>query len=348
MYRKKEKHGFQVFSEDLKTGNIDKVLLMYGIEQYLVKWAVETLVKKYVNPAASAMDYIRLSGEQAKVSGVIEACETFSMFSERRIVWVRDFKPLESDSARGFAKDEIKELAAYAEKSNDRTILIFSSEEIKQSAVLPSALKKNGKVYHFDRIDKAELKSFAAKRFRAAGAEITPAALNLLIEETGYFNKESDYSLFHFENDIKKIIAHAEGGRVCEEDVRSMVAGDMETFVFDMLDAITGNRKDRAFQILYNILYSGKDAFSIIGAIVSQFELLLSVKQLKDDGMALSAMHRKLGGSEYRIKKMIPYANRYSQSKLKETLSSIYQVDRQIKTGLLDSRTALELFIAGI
>ena len=56
------------------------------------------------------------------------------------------------------------------------------------------------------------------------------------------------------------------------------VAGDMETFVFDMLDAITGNKKDRAFQILYNILYSGKDAFSIIGAIVSQFELLLSVK----------------------------------------------------------------------
>ena len=98
---------------------------MYGIEQYLVKWAVETLVKKYVNSAASAMDYVKLSGERITVSEIINACETFSMFSERRIVWVRDFKPLESDSARGFSKDEIKELAAYAEKSNDRTILIF-------------------------------------------------------------------------------------------------------------------------------------------------------------------------------------------------------------------------------
>ena len=42
MYRKAAvKHSFKVFSENLKTGNIEKVILMYGIEQYLVKWAVE-------------------------------------------------------------------------------------------------------------------------------------------------------------------------------------------------------------------------------------------------------------------------------------------------------------------
>ena len=44
----------------------------------------------------------------------------------------------------------------------------------------------------------------------------------------------------------------------------------------------------------------------------------------------------------------MPYAAKYTQKKLKETLSAIYEVDRQIKTGLLDSRMALELFIAGI
>lgn len=46
MYKKPVKHSFKVFSENLKTGNIDQVILMYGIEQYLVKWAVDTLVKK--------------------------------------------------------------------------------------------------------------------------------------------------------------------------------------------------------------------------------------------------------------------------------------------------------------
>lgn len=348
MYKKPVKHSFKVFSENLKTGNIGQVILMYGIEQYLVKWAVDTLVKKYVNPATVSMDYVALDEDGASCSQVIEACETFSMFSERRVVWVRNFKPLASDSAKGYSKDEIKKLAEYIESSNDKTILIFSSEEIKASAILTAALKKKAQCYDFDKIDKAEFSSFAKKRFRAERVEITPGALHLLIDATGYFNKESDYRLFNFENDIKKIIAHSNGSKVSEEDIERTVSGDMDTFVFDMLDGISGNQKDKAFKILYNILHAGSDPFSIIGAIVSQFELMLSVRQLRDDGMDLSAMHKKLGGSEYRIKKLIPYANKYSVEKLKQILSGIYEVDRNIKTGLLDGQMALEMFIASI
>jgi DNA polymerase-3 subunit delta len=226
--------------------------------------------------------------------------------------------------------------------------LIFSGEEIKAAAQLPTALKKHGQCYHFDRIDRGELRSFAGKRFRAAGVEITPRAMNLLMDLTGYFNRESDYRLYHFENDIGKIIAHSDGCRITEEDIEKAVSGDLDTFVFDLLDAITAGQKDRAFAILYNMLHSGSDAFAIIGVIVSQFELLLSVKQMREDGMNLKEMHKKLGGSEYRIKKLLPCANRYSAGKLKSALSSIYEVDRNIKTGLLDSQLALEMFIAGV
>lgn len=348
MYKKPVKHSFKVFAENLKNNKIDNVILMYGVEQYLVKWAVETLVKKYVNPAMTAMDYVILDEDNASCDQVIEASETFSMFSPRRVVWVRNFKPLTSDSPRGYTKDAVKGLAEYIENSNEGTILIFSAEEIKASATMTAALKKKAQCYDFDKIDKAELNSFARKRFKAAGVDIGPRALSLLVDATGYFNKESDYRLFHFENDIQKIIAHSDGAVVTEEDIERTVSGDMETFVFDMLDGISGNQKEKAFVILYNMLHAGTDPFSIIGAIVSQFELMLSVKQLREDGLDLHSIHKKLGGSEYRIKKMIPYTNKFSVAKLKETLSGIYEVDRNIKTGLLDSQMALEMFIARI
>ncbi len=348
MYKKTVKHSFKVFSENLKEGKIGKVLLFYGVEQYLVKWAVETLVKKYVNPATVSVDYQILDEDGVTCGQIIEACETFSMFSDRRVVWVKDFRPLSGDSARGYSKDEVAKLADYLSASNDGTILIFSAEEIKASAALPAALKKHGQCYDFDKIDKAELTSFARKRFRAAGVDIGPSALNMLIEATGYFNRESDYRLFHFANDIQKVIAHCDGNVVRQEDIEAAVCGDLETFVFDMLDGISSGQKDKAFRILYNMLHGGSDPFSVIGAIVSQFEMMLSVKQMREDGMDLKAIHKRLGGSEYRIKKMIPYTNRFSVDKLKRILSSIYEVDRQIKTGLLDSQLALELFIAGV
>ena len=62
--------------------------------------------------------------------------------------------------------------------------------------------------------------------------------------------------------------------------------------------------------------------------------------------MDLKSIHSRLGGSEYRIKKMIPYTNRYSADKLKKILSNIYEVDRNIKTGVLSDQMALEMFIA--
>ena len=348
MYRKAAvKHSFKVFSENLKTGNIEKVILMHGVEQYLVKWAVETLVKKYVNPAVKSMDYVLLD-DDASCSQVMEAAETFTMFSERRIVWVRDFKPLTGDSPRGYNKEEIKELADYLQSSNDNTILIFSAEEIKASAVLITAIKKAGQVYDFAPIDKPDLVSFARKRFNVAGIDVTPAAVNALIDATGYYHKESDYRLFHFENDIQKIIAHSDGMRVTEKDIMETVSGDMDTFVFDMLDAISNHQKEKAFSVLYNMMHGGSDAFSIIGAIVSQFEMMLSVKQMREEGLDLAAIRKKLGGSEFRIKKMLPYVNKFTVTKLKETLSAIYQVDRNIKTGLLEPQLALEMFIAGI
>lgn len=348
MYRKAAvKHSFKVFSENLKTGNIDKVILMHGVEQYLVKWAVETLVKKYVNPAVKSMDYVLLD-DDASCSQVMEAAETFTMFSERRVVWVRDYKPLNSDSPRGYSKDEIKELTEYLSSSNSSTILIFSAEEIKASALLPSAIRKIGQVYDFTPIDKSDLVSFARKRFQAAGIDITTSGLNALIDATGYYHKESDYRLFHFENDIQKIIAHSDGISVTERDIVETVNGDTDTFVFDMLDGISNNQKEKAFSILYNMMHTGTDTFSIIGAIVSQFEMMLTVKQMREEGMDLSTIHKKLGGSEFRIKKMLPYVNKFTATKLKETLSAIYQVDRNIKTGLLEPQLALEMFIAGI
>ena len=86
-----------------------------------------------------------------------------------------------------------------------------------QMAKTSAAIKKHGQVYDFATIDKPDLVSFARKRFQAAGIDITPGGINALIDATGYYHKESDYRLFHFENDIQKIIAHSDGMRMSEK-----------------------------------------------------------------------------------------------------------------------------------
>ena len=121
-----------------------------------------------------------------------------------------------------------------------------------------------------------------------------------------------------------------------------------DSAVFAMLDAIGRNRKDEAFRLLHNLLVSGTPEFGLVKMITSQIELILSVKELKEEGNSLAAIQKKLGVHQFRVKKAMALTGRYSSAHLKKILSSAYDIDENIKSGLFDSTLALEFFIANI
>jgi len=57
---------------------------------------------------------------------------------------------------------------------------------------------------------------------------------------------------------------------------------------------------------------------------------------------------RRTGLNEFRVRKALGYANRYSEDKLRSMLTDIYDVNKNIVTGLMEPRLALEMFIASI
>jgi len=50
----------------------------------------------------------------------------------------------------------------------------------------------------------------------------------------------------------------------------------------------------------------------------------------------------------YRVKKALSVADKFSDKKLKEILTQLYQIDRNIKTGQMEQTLALELLIGRI
>ena len=69
---------------------------------------------------------------------------------------------------------------------------------------------------------------------------------------------------------------------------------------------------------------------------------------MRDEGMGLSQIQKALGVHEFRVKKALGVTEKYSAAGLKKILSKAYEIDGNIKTGLLDQTLALELFIAEI
>ncbi len=69
---------------------------------------------------------------------------------------------------------------------------------------------------------------------------------------------------------------------------------------------------------------------------------------MKEEGKSFQEMKKILGIHEYRIKVAAMLTERYSLSSLQKILQKTYEIDKNIKTGLLEASLALELFIAEI
>ena len=232
-YETKTEHAFKAFARDLKEGSESAVMYMYGAEEYLIEWAVRTLAGKYINPGAMAMDFEKPEGDSITADEIISACETFSMFSMRRIIWVRDYPALYQDNAKGFGTADLKKLENYLDSPNEGTILIFSTSKVKndpkdrreKKTKLNNLLLKKAKCYDFRPLDRQALRAFIEKRVRTAGLTKDRNTVDYLMDVTGYFHKETDYRIMNLNADLDKIAGLSEG-RVTRADIDRAILTD--------------------------------------------------------------------------------------------------------------------------
>jgi len=349
---RKNEHAFQAIGKDIKTGDISNLIFLCGEEQYLVNWAVELLVKTYVNEACAALDLVRLDPDTLTIDQIKESCETLSMFSPKRVVLIPELPAASGKKSRYFSDSDEKELIEYFGVIPDSCLLIITAGKpdgkSKKKIKLQDAAEKYGRVYDFTPLSGALLRSFIVKRFKNAGKVCRNSVIDTLIQDSGYGNKEIEYDLYNLENDIRKIIAHSDGTEIVAADVASTVSTNLETNVFGMLDAISRNRKDEAYRLLYNLLVGGESVFGLLSLISSQLELILDVKEMREEGMNPGQIQKQLGIHEFRVKKAWGVTEKYSVNQLKKILSKAYEIDGNIKSGLLEQTLALELFIAQI
>ena len=94
-------------------------------------------------------------------------------------------------------------------------------------------------------------------------------------------------------NEIDKLCNFKTGGVIKKEDVVLLGFKRTDLNIFDFVDAIAGNNKSRAYEILYKEIQNGRDPYYLLTMIVYGFRNLLAVRDLSDRGMSLDAIVKK-------------------------------------------------------
>lgn len=333
--------SYRDFANDRKKGILKDVLMLYGAEDYLINWAVGTVVSDNVEEENRDLDVKHLDGENAGAYDIIAEARAYSMFSPKRVIIVRNYLPLYRKSS----DEGMDELLAFAAGRLDSAIVVFSIES-RFSGELTSFGKKMAKAcgsYEFARLERADLKAFITKRVHEGSKMIARRELEHMIDVSGYYNKGSSYDLSQLDRDIRKITGACAGDDISASLIEDILIGDSDRFVFNLVDALTDGNRGRALSIAEAIIRDDDGSMAVLALLTRQFEIMYDSLELSEKGYSIAAMAKKTGINEFRFKRAYAAAGRYSRRRIRKILTELYNTDRDIKRGDMDKDTALEL-----
>lgn len=312
----------------------ESIYLYYSNNDFLLNHAVEDKIKELNVDPFNIVKYDLLENPY---DDVLEDLQTVSFFAEKKVIVVRNIQELEK-------ADEylLQSYLNYFEKPNpDVVVIIVMNELLPESSALGAALFKFAFIEKVKEMDKKEYPDFIRNMFKKYSYTITDDAIEALLERTNL-----DFNLINQEAEKLMLFAY-ETKEINERAVLLLVSRNLEENIFELTNALLSKNQAKTIEIFYDLIARNEDPLRILNNIVSKVRELMHTKLLLDKGYRQDQIaehfHIKSGRAYYLVKNAqnIPFAQ------LENHLKKLSKLDYDIKSGKIDKKLGLELYLLG-
>lgn len=319
----------KTIDEDIKNQTYRQSYLLYGEEVYLKKQYEAKLINAMVEEG-DTMNFASFEGKNANPGELVDLAETMPFFAPRRVILVED---------SGFFKSSCDVLADYLPEMAKSTCFIFVESEVDKRSRMFKAAKKSGAVIEFAQQNEALLTKWILGRIKRENKNITQPVLQLFLSRTGL-----DMSNIHQE--LEKLLCYTLKKDVIEaEDVEKITTEQISNKIFEMVDAIAGKNQKKALDLYYDLLALKEAPMRILFLITRQFRILMEVKEMTAKGHGNGDIAKREGIPEFAVRKYQTQARCFTGNQLIEALQDGVSAEEDVKTGRLNEKIAVEVFI---
>ena len=307
--------------------------LFYGLETFLI----ENEIKKVL--AHHKIDEINISHydlNETLINDIIDDASTISLFSENKAIIIND-SYIFTGTTKNNIEQNIELLEQYLKNYNPNTVMIFvaNSDKLDERKKIVKLIKEIGTIKKIEKSN--NLEKIVKEMFD--NYNINFSDINLLIDRVG-----KDLGLLNQE--ITKIKTFKDKDlNVTTEDIINLTNKNIETDIFQFIDYIINKNKAKALEIYYELLKINEEPIKIIVMIANQIRIMYQTKELYKRGYTEKDIASNLDIHPYRIKLALEKSREYESSKLLNYLNELADLDINIKSGLIDKKLGLELFI---
>lgn len=315
--------------EDIKRGQFAQVYLLYGEEAYLKKQYKDKL-KHAMVPEGDTMNFSAFEGKSINPKEIIDLAETLPFFADRRVILIEN---------SGFFKNACEELAEYLPQVAPATHFIFVEEEVDKRSKMYKAAKASGRIVEFLPQNEELLTRWILGRLKREGKNITGSVMQLFLTKTGT-------DMGNIDRELEKLLCYTlDRDVITTEDVEAVVTEQTTNKIFEMVNAVAEHNQRRALDLYYDLLTLKEPPMRIMFLISRQFQILFHVRDMAAKGLDQQTMAKKAGIPPFAVRKNVSQAKGFTMEQLKQALRDGAELEESVKTGRMDDRMAVELFL---
>lgn len=316
-------------NEDIKTGQFKPAYLLYGEEAYLKKQYKDKLTKAML-PEGDTVNYAYYEGKGTNPAELIDLAETMPFFADRRLIVVEN---------SGFFKNATPELADYIKNMPETACFIFVESEVDKRGKMYKAVKDKGRAVEMGRQDEKTLLYWLAGMVKKEGKQIKESTARYLVTKTGT-------DMENLEKEMEKLFSYTLGQtEITVQDVDEICTTQVTNKIFDMVEAVAAKQQKQALDYYYDLLALKEPPMRILYLLARQFKLLMEVKDLSGRGYDKPQIAKTAGLHPFVAGKYIKQCRSFSKEELRSIMEEAANTEEMVKTGRLNDRMSVELFI---
>jgi len=275
----------------------------------------------------SNLTKIKFDLDNRSIFDLLEELNTSSFFSESKVVVVYNIK-------EDLADDR---LIKYILNPNPLNYLFLSIKSNKYN--LYESLKKNSLIIDNKTLDPKEFEDYVLNVSKSLGYNIEKDALSEIVKRS-----KDDYNLLN--NNLDKILSYKfESKNININDVNQLITLDLDDNIFNLVDEVIKNNKNKAYDIYKNLVKNNTDYSLILGSLIFKFREMAITKRLILDKCDKELISSILNVKEGRAYYMIKNVSNVKYEDLVEKLNKLLSIDYKTKVGLAQIDKEIESFI---
>lgn len=319
----------QKLNEEIKTGQLKQVYLLYGEEAYLRSQYRDKL-KTALLGDGDPMNCHYFEDKDISVGEVIDLAETMPFFAPRRVIILEN---------SGFFAHGGEQLAEYLAAPAETAYFVFVEPAADKRSRLYKAISTKGRAIEFKTQDEAVLKRWILGFLKKENKNITERDLNLFLEMTGM-------DMENIRGELEKLLCYCMNRDVITaQDIEEICTRQVSNQIFDMVSAVALKQQKRAMDLYYDLLTLKEPPMRILYLITRQFNMLLQVKELKNKGCDANVIGEKVGLAGFIAKKYIAPAAKFKETELRAAVRDCVEAEEAVKTGRMNDIMSVELLI---